>query len=155
VVLGWLYVITVAKMWIKLNDAIWASKLDYTCKLTALAIATFINEDQEHKWCWASELTIAGMCSTSERTVRTAVKRMESLGILKIEKRLTKNSKWLVNHYAFRKELFNYRQDLPAVKPAGGKLCKEDRQSTTVPPAKSADESSNNHPVTIKSDGSL
>lgn len=126
----------------KLRDAIWTSALPARLRLTALAIASYADDDGGS--CFPSQETLAGLSRQSERKVRGDLAELERLRILEV---LTPGRRGRATRYHFHAAALpidrhvvppigaNDRQIVP---PMTGKSRTNDRQIVSEYPAQFA-----------------
>lgn len=82
-------------MSIKLMSAAWDLDIPSTEKMVLLCLCDFASDEGGN--CWPSMATIAGRCSTSERTVQRAIRALETRGILDTSQRLGTSSRYRIH----------------------------------------------------------
>jgi Helix-turn-helix domain len=106
---------------------IWDSPLDAREKFVLLAMALYINT--KTGTCWPGLKRLASQTSLSEKSVRRAIKTLESIGAIEMTKRVSETGQWASNEYRIDLEKL---ATLPAVNLTSGQ---SDQRSICPSPA--------------------
>jgi hypothetical protein len=90
-------------MFIDLDDNIWLAEMPASVKITALAIAKHQNDP--HQAAFPSESRLAKMTGLGISSIKRSIHWLIDHKCLTVEHKLSKFSKWPVNHYRWRKGL--------------------------------------------------
>jgi DNA-binding transcriptional ArsR family regulator len=78
---------------VRVMSLVWDSDVPAAQRLTLLALADRADEDG---YCWPSVATLMEKCRSGESTIRRHLKELEEMGVLRVERRPNKVSKYFI-----------------------------------------------------------
>jgi biotin operon repressor len=106
---------------------IWDSPLEAREKFVLLAMALYLNT--KTGTCWPGLKRLSDQTGLSEKSIRRAIKTLESIGAIEMTKRASDTGRWVSNEYRIDLEKL---ESLPAVNLTSGQ---SDQRSICPSPA--------------------